>query len=157
MSRFTTDLVRRRPPSTLAVFYDGAAPMIAASVARYRAAARRAAAPILWRDVGAHPEALTLFGLGHDDARGTLAVVDRLGRLRVGLDARIALWREVPGYRWRSHLLDLVGVAAVLERPMTPSRGAARHRAGRLPAAPGGIGRKGMFRAWLRPTGKALG
>ena len=122
MTRFVTDLVRSGAPTTLAVFYDGASPAQAARASRYRRALPPACRGVLWRDLARHPDALSLFGLGRAAARRGLAVVDRLGRLRVGLDARVALWRELPGYRWRAWLFDLTGVAALLERPVTPRR-----------------------------------
>ncbi len=135
MTRFVTDLVRGHPPTTLAVFFDGAAPDQAARAARYRRALHPARRDVLWRDLARHPDALSLFGLGRAAARRSLAVVDRLGRLRVGLDARVTLWRELPAYRWRALLFDLAGIAAMLERPVTPRR-AARRRARPAPIAP---------------------
>jgi len=141
MTRFVTDLVRAYPPTTLAVFFDGTAPAQAARAARYRSALSPARCDVLWRDLARYPDALTLFGLGRTAARRGLAVVDRLGRLRIGLDARVALWRELPGYRWRAWLFDLCGVAALLERPVTPRRAgasaaAARDWKPRLPRTP---------------------
>ncbi|MCW5772252.1 MAG: hypothetical protein KIT16_11495, partial [Rhodospirillaceae bacterium] len=97
MTRFVADLVRGYPPTALTVFYDGAAPRQAARAARYRAGAPRH--DLLWRDVSRFPDALSLFGLGRAAARHGMAVVDRFGRLRIGLDARVALWRELPAYR----------------------------------------------------------
>ena len=120
MGRFVTDLVRGHPPTALTVFYDGAAPAQAARAARYRRDAPAARRDLLWRDLSRFPEALSLFGLSRPSAGTGLAVVDRYGRLRIGLDARIALWRELPRYRWRSLVLDLIGVAPLLERPVTP-------------------------------------
>lgn len=145
MTRFVSDIVRGYPPTTLAVFYDGAAPDQAARARRYRSALHPRRRDVLWRDLARHPDALSLFGLGRGAAQGGLAVVDRLGRLRIGLDARVALWRELPGYRWRALLLDLSGIAALLERPVTPRRAAtlqaqrrrARAAVGRLPARTG--------------------
>lgn len=122
MTRFVTDLVKGYPQTTLAVFFDGASPEQAARAARYRRALHPARRDVLWRDLARYPDALSLFGLGR--AAGGFAVVDRLGRLRIGLDARVALWRELPGYRWRARLLDLAGIAALLERPVTPRRAA---------------------------------
>jgi hypothetical protein len=143
MTRFVTDLVRGHPPTALTVFFDGTAPAQAARAARYRATLPAARRDVLWRDLRHHPDALSLFGLGRVAAGSGLGVVDRRGRLRIGLDARVALWRELPGYRWRAWLLDLVGLAALLERPVTPRRaqsgaGARRAERGawRLPAPP---------------------
>jgi predicted DCC family thiol-disulfide oxidoreductase YuxK len=131
MSRFTTDLVRGHPPTALTVFFDGAAPAQAARAARYRRALHPARRDVLWRDLTRHPDALSLFGLGRAAAASGLGVVDRRGRLRIGLDARVELWRELPGYRWRAWLFDLVGLAALLERPVTPRRAGARRSDGR--------------------------
>ena len=136
MTRFVTDLVKGYPQTTLAVFFDGASPEQAARAARYRRAQHPARRDVLWRDLARYPDALSLFGLGR--AAGGFAVVDRLGRLRIGLDARVALWRELPGYRWRARLLDLSGIAALLERPVTPRRTAALHAARRRPQAAAG-------------------
>lgn len=135
MTRFVADLVRGHPPTALAVFFDGASPDQAARAARYRRALHPARRDVLWRDLARHPDALALFGLGR--AAEGFAVVDRLGRLRIGLDARVALWRELPGYRWRAWLFDLTGFAALLERPVTPRRGARRRAPPRAaPIAP---------------------
>lgn len=134
MSRFVTDLVRGHPPTALTVFYDGAAPRQAARADRYRRGLPQARRDLLWRDLSRFPEALSLFGLARAAAQSGLAVVDRYGRLRIGLDARIALWRELPRYRWRSAILDLLGVAALLERPVTPRTAPRPHRAARAPA-----------------------
>ena len=141
MTRFVTDLVKGYPPTTLAVFFDSAAPAQAARAVRYRRALNPARRDVLWRDLARYPDALSLFGLGGAAARRGFAVVDRLGRLRIGLDARVALWRELPGYRWRAWLFDLAGVAALLERPVTPRRCAALRAAPRdwklgVPRAP---------------------
>ncbi len=145
MTRFVSDIVRGDPPTALAVFYDGAVPDQAARARRYRSALPPRRRDVLWRDLACHPDALALFGLGRGAARGGIAVVDRRGRLRIGLDARVALWRELPGYRWRALLLDLSGIAALLERPVTPRRAVGlragrrqrRAAAARLPARTG--------------------
>ena len=136
MTRFVTDLVKGYPPTTLAVFFDGAVPKQAARARRYRSAINPARRDVLWRDLARHPDALSLFGLGRSAARRGLAVVDRVGRLRVGLDARVALWRELPGYRWRAWLFDLAGLSALLERPVTPRRAAGRRPPRPAPIAP---------------------
>lgn len=135
MSRFTTDLVRGHPPTALTVFFDGTSPAQAARAERYRRALHPARRDVLWRDLTRHPDALSLFGLGRAAATSGLGVVDRRGRLRIGLDARVALWRELPGYRWRAWLFDLVGLAALLERPVTPRRAEAAERRGAEPRA----------------------
>lgn len=100
-------------PTAVTVFYNSACPLCRAVVERYRRVTghRR---DILWRDVGRTPDALWVFGVDRDDAARCVHVVDRAGRLRQGVDAAIALWREMPGKRrWRARLLQLPGVYAV--------------------------------------------
>jgi hypothetical protein len=121
MARFTTDLAHGYPKSALAVFYGGGDPAVAASAARYRAAAG-ARTDILWRDLGAHPSALSLYGVERPGPLGGFFVKDRHARLHAGLDARIVLWRELPLYRWRARLLEWSGIAALLDRPIVPRR-----------------------------------
>jgi hypothetical protein len=133
MTRVIADLVRGHPPTSLTVFYDGAVPRQAARVARYRRGLHAARRDVLWRDVSGFPDALTLFGVGRAAVRQGLAVVDRRGRLRLGLDARVALWRELPRYRWRSRLFDCLGISARLEKPVTPR--AARRTASAQPVS----------------------
>jgi predicted DCC family thiol-disulfide oxidoreductase YuxK len=131
MTRFVTDLVRVRPrgvpPTALTVFFDSASPPQMARAGRYWLALEPARRDVLWRDLADYPDALSLFGLARAAARCGLAVVDHRGRLRTGLDARVALWRELPGYRWRAWLFDLVGLAALIERPVTPRRTQSRN------------------------------
>ncbi len=132
MARFTTDLTRGYPPSSVAVFFDGGDAALAQRIARYRAAAG-GRADLNWRDTRHCPEALTLFGVGAGALRGGLFVKDRYARLHAGLGARIVLWRELEGYGWRCLPLDLLGLSHILSRPVTPSRAAARRwRFGRI-------------------------
>lgn len=126
MARFTTDLARGYPPTSVALFYDGGDAAVAARIARYRAAAG-ARVDLLWRDLRHCPEALSLFGVAA--TAGGFFVKDRHARLFAGLGARLVLWREIDAYRWRAFVLGMMGVAALLARPITPHRGALRVRA----------------------------
>lgn len=114
MSRVLSDMVRPMDPAagltSVATFYDGGCLDCRADVEHYRRLAFRRfgkRADLLWRDIRTCPDALRCFGIDRTAARHSIHVVDRWGRMRVGLDALIALWRELPGYRPRAWLLDL--------------------------------------------------
>lgn len=126
MSRFTTDLARGRPRSSVTVFFDGGDPALAARIARYRAAAG-GRADLLWRDTRLCRDALTLWGIGARAAARRVFVKDRLARLFRGLGARLVLWRELDAYRWRAVLLDALGIAAFATRPIAPRRRHVEH------------------------------
>lgn len=106
-------------PTSITIFFNGACPVCRSAIERYRAymAERR---DILWRDVRDHPDALLCFGIDRDAAARCVHVIDRTGALRKGVDAAIALWREMPGKRrWRARVLSLPvvhGVAGWLYR-----------------------------------------
>ncbi len=100
-------------PSAVTVFYNSACPLCRTVVERYRRA-MAGRADILWRDVARLPDALWVFGIDRVRAARCVHVVDREGRLRQGVDAAIALWREMPGKRrWRARVLQVPGIHAV--------------------------------------------
>ncbi|MCP4330630.1 MAG: DUF393 domain-containing protein [Alphaproteobacteria bacterium] len=102
-----TDLPRR--PTSVTTFYYGACPVCDREIANYR----RAAAghrELLWRDVDSCPDALACFGVDTREARRRLHVIDRNGVLQSGVDAFIAIWRELPGYRWLAWLVGIPGL-----------------------------------------------
>jgi predicted DCC family thiol-disulfide oxidoreductase YuxK len=55
---------------------------------------------IAFRDINLEPEALSGFGAGLEDVRRRLHAVDAEGRLHVGADCAIAVWRLTPGDAW---------------------------------------------------------
>lgn len=102
----------RVPPTSVTVFYNSACPLCRTVVERYRRVTANRT-DILWRDVGRTPEVLWIFGVDREQALRCVHVVDRNGRLRQGVDAAIALWREMPGRRrLRAQVLQLPVVHA---------------------------------------------
>jgi predicted DCC family thiol-disulfide oxidoreductase YuxK len=69
---------------------------------------------IEFRDINLEPDALARFGADVDDVRRRLHAVDAGGRLLVGADCAIAIWRATPGDAWLGQLL---GAPAI--RPLT--------------------------------------
>lgn len=100
-------------PTSLTVFFDGAAPRTAATAAALRTAFGLERPDILWRDLRRFPYALTCWHVAARDWRGRLYVVDRAGALRRGHHARRLLWRELALSRGRRAVVAAVCRAAV--------------------------------------------
>lgn len=126
MARFVSDLVNNGPTG-VTVFYNATSRAHAAEIERYRRASGQGCHDIRWRAIQSSPKALTLFGVPEAGALQSLWLVDRRARLRRGLDARIKLWAELPGWRWLAWAAVGTGVKALVARPVCPIRHYARH------------------------------
>ena len=60
---------------------------------------------ISFRDINLEPGALASHGASLDDIRRRLHATDEAGRLIVGADVAIAIWRVTPGEAWLARLL----------------------------------------------------
>jgi predicted DCC family thiol-disulfide oxidoreductase YuxK len=60
---------------------------------------------IAFRDINEQPDALASYGASLDDVRRRLHATDEAGRLIVGADVAIAVWRATPGEGWLATLL----------------------------------------------------
>jgi predicted DCC family thiol-disulfide oxidoreductase YuxK len=100
-------------PALFTVFYDGACAICRTRIAIYKMEARRGEIAIAWRDVSAEPEALAEHGVGPEDARRRLHVLDPDGTLLAGADAFALLWSALPGYRRLGRLVASPGFNAL--------------------------------------------
>jgi predicted DCC family thiol-disulfide oxidoreductase YuxK len=100
----------------LVVWYNTRCPVCDAGISRQRNKLIDAvrAGRITFRDINQEPDALAGFGASLDDIRRRLHATDESGRLIVGADVAIAIWRVTPGEAW---LAWLFGNRAVL--PLT--------------------------------------
>ena len=62
---------------------------------------------IVFRDINLEPDALTRYGAGVEDVRRRLHGVGADGRLYVGADCAIEIWRLTPGDVWLAGVLGL--------------------------------------------------
>jgi predicted DCC family thiol-disulfide oxidoreductase YuxK len=60
---------------------------------------------IAFHDINLAPDALAKYGASLEDVRRRLHATDEIGRLIVGADVAIAIWRATPGERWLAALL----------------------------------------------------
>ena len=90
----------------LIVWYNTRCPVCDAGIDRQRnkllAAVR--AGQLSFRDINQQPQALAAYGASLDDVRRRLHATDEFGRLIVGADVAIAIWRLTPGEGWLASL-----------------------------------------------------
>jgi len=98
---------------TVTTFYNGDCKVCGTEIGHYRRLAARRPAKLAWRDLSEDPDALAEYGVSAEEARRRLHVIDEAGRLRSGVDAFVAVWRNMPVYR---HLAGVVAMPAV--RPL---------------------------------------
>jgi len=100
----------------LTIWYNTRCPVCSAGIDRQRSRLIAAvkAGTIEFRDINLEPDALAAHGASLDDVRRRLHATDESGRLLVGADVAIAVWRLTPGEGW---LASLFGNGAV--RPST--------------------------------------
>ena len=102
-------------PPTLTVWYNTKCPVCNGGINwqnnRLVRAARAGA--IEFRDINLEPDALTAFGADIEDVRRRLHGRDAEGRLFVGADCAIEIWRRTPGDAWIARLLGLPLVRAL--------------------------------------------
>ena len=92
--------------SRLVVWYNTRCPVCDAGIDRQRNKLLAAvqAGHISFRDINEQPDALAAYGASLDDVRRRLHATDEAGRLIVGADVAIAVWRVTPGEGWLARL-----------------------------------------------------
>jgi predicted DCC family thiol-disulfide oxidoreductase YuxK len=96
----------------LTVWYNTKCPVCNAGIdwQRSRLVGAGRAGAIEFRDINLEPDALARFGATLADVRRRLHGVDADGRLHVGADCAIAIWRATPGDSWLAWLVGLPGI-----------------------------------------------
>ncbi|MBZ9814783.1 thiol-disulfide oxidoreductase DCC family protein [Mesorhizobium sp. CA7] len=94
------------PEPLLTVWYNTRCPVCDAGINHQRRRLVEAvkAGRVEFRDINFEPEALTAFGASLEDIRRRLHATDASGRLLVGADVAIAVWRITPGEGWLASL-----------------------------------------------------
>ncbi len=101
--------------SKLTVWYNTKCPVCNAGIGWQRNRLVRAAraGAIEFRDINLEPDALASFGAGIEDVRRRLHAVDAEGRLHVGADCAIAIWRRTPGDVWLARTFGLPVIRSI--------------------------------------------
>ncbi len=92
---------------SLTVFYNTRCPVCDYGVTRQKSRLFAAvqSGQIAFRDINLEPDALAACGAGLEDIRKRLHALDGDGRMLVGADVVIAIWRLTPGESWLAALL----------------------------------------------------
>ena len=101
---------------SLTVWYNTRCPVCDAGIIRQKRRLIDAvkAGRIEFRDINFEPDALAAYGASLEDIRRRLHATDADGRLLVGADVAVSVWRATPGEGW---LASLFGNAVML--PLT--------------------------------------
>jgi predicted DCC family thiol-disulfide oxidoreductase YuxK len=99
----------------LTVYYNTKCPVCNGGIdwQRSRLVQAARAGLIEFRDINLEPDALSRFGAGLEDVRRRLHAVDAEGRLHVGADCAIAVWRLTPGDAWLARLVGLPAIRPI--------------------------------------------
>jgi predicted DCC family thiol-disulfide oxidoreductase YuxK len=94
------------PKPALTVWYNTRCPVCDAGIRRQKRRLIEAvkAGRIEFRDINFEPAALSAFGASLEDIRRRLHATDAEGKLLVGADVAIAVWRMTPGEGWLAAL-----------------------------------------------------
>jgi predicted DCC family thiol-disulfide oxidoreductase YuxK len=95
------------PISRLTVWYNTRCPVCNGGIGwqRGKLLAAVRAGHIAFKDINEQPDALAAYGASVDDVRRRLHATDQEGRLVVGADVAIAVWRMTPGEGWLATML----------------------------------------------------
>jgi predicted DCC family thiol-disulfide oxidoreductase YuxK len=96
------------------LYYNSACPVCRTGIEQQRAkmdaSLSEGSGTIVWCDIAMTPEAAQEIDRSVDQIRHSLHMVDENGRLLVGADVAIAVWKMTPGRRWLGWLIDLPGI-----------------------------------------------
>ena len=90
----------------LVVWYNTRCPVCNGGIdwQRNRLLAAVRSGAVEFKDINEQPDALARYGATLDDIRRRLHATDEAGRLIVGADVAVALWRITPGEGWLAAL-----------------------------------------------------
>lgn len=90
----------------LTTFYNGACPVCRTEIKHYKRLSRARDLGLAWCDVSRDRFIAKRLGLDREAVKRRLHAIDRDGKLLVGVAAFVAIWRELPEYRWAAWLFS---------------------------------------------------
>ena len=104
-------------PAKPKLYYNSACPVCRSGIEQQRAKMDEmlpaGSDTIAWCDIAQTPEAAAEVDRSVDQIRHSLHMVDGEGRLLVGADVAIAIWKITPGRRWLGWLVGLPGIRQI--------------------------------------------
>jgi len=92
-------------PSLVTVYYDGKCGLCRKEISHYKKIAPEG--QFIWSDMSHDATPLSQLGVSQMDALRRLHATDRNGRLHIGVDAFILIWRQLPTWRPLAILVSL--------------------------------------------------
>lgn len=110
-------------PFPFVVWYNTYCPVCRTGIDRQRNRLLRAvkAGTIEFRNINLEPDALAAHGADVEAVRRRLYGMDGTGRVYVGIDCAIEIWRRTPGEAWIARLLETSLLHPLSRWPMTAS------------------------------------
>ena len=97
------------------VFFDGGCPLCSREIAHYRRL--DTVQHVHWVDITREPQALERVGLDGGAAMARFHLLDRCGVWQTGAWGFVAMWAELPGYRWLARFVTATRTTALLDVP----------------------------------------
>ena len=94
------------------VFYDGKCGMCSREIRHYMKISPRET--FIWRDIANEPQHLKEINVSQSNALKRLHVIDQDGKIQIGVDAFIAIWRKIPRWRLLAFLCAIPGIKFTL-------------------------------------------
>ena len=96
----------------LKVFYDGKCGMCSREIRHYMKISPRET--FIWRDIANEPQHLKEINVSQSYALKRLHVIDQDGKIKIGVDAFIAIWSKIPRWRLLAFLCAMPGIKFTL-------------------------------------------
>ena len=97
----------------ITIFYDGKCGLCSREINYYKKIAK--ADKFNWLDIATDPTPLNQLELSQADGLRRLHGLDATGRLHIGVDAFLLIWRELPYWRWLGMVVRLPGIRQVAQ------------------------------------------
>jgi len=97
----------------LIVFFDGGCPLCSREIAHYQRLDKNER--IRWIDITREGDLARSHGIDPREAMALFHVIDGAGRTVKGAAGFVAVWRELPGYRWLAGLCSRFHLLPVME------------------------------------------
>ena len=94
----------------LTVLYNDKCPVCAFEIEHYRALCMRHGVDLAFEKISENGPTLQASGLSVTDAKKRLHVLASDGQVKVGVDAFLALWAQMPIYKFLGYLVSIPGI-----------------------------------------------
>ena len=96
----------------LTVFYDGKCGLCSREISHYIKISPPTT--FIWCDIANEPQHLKEINVSQSSALKRLHVIDQDGKIQIGIDAFIAIWKKLPRWRLLALICSTPGVRSIL-------------------------------------------